>query len=271
MLWNAKNGEVPLGGTMMSYASFGHGPRVLVILPGLSDGLATVRGKALFLAAPYRKFFDNWSVYMFSRKDEMPEGYSIREMAQDQAEALKLLGLEKVSVMGVSQGGMIAQLLAAEYPELVEKLVIAVSAPRVNEQIRTCVSSWINLAQEGDHKQLMIDTAEKSYSENYLKKYRKMYPLLGRIGRPENYGRFLINAQAILGFDAVPELAKITCPTLIIGGTEDQIVGAAASYELRDHISGSELYMYEGLGHAAYEEAKDFNERVFKFLDDQRS
>ena len=114
---------------MMSYASFGHGPRVLVILPGLSDGLATVRGKALFLAAPYRKFFDNWTVYMFSRKDEMPEGYSIREMAQDQAEVLKLLGLEKVSVMGVSQGGMIAQLLAAEYPELVEKLVIAVSAP----------------------------------------------------------------------------------------------------------------------------------------------
>ena len=266
MLWNAKNGEVPAGGTMMSYASFGNGKKVLVILPGLSDGLATVRGKALLLAAPYRKFIDDWTVYMFSRKDELPEGYSIREMAEDQAEALKELQLEKVSVMGVSQGGMIAQLLAAEHPELVEKLVIAVSAPRVNEQIRACVDRWISLAQAGDHRQLMIDTAEKSYSENYLKKYRKMYPLLGRIGRPENYSRFLANAHAILRFDAVPELAKIICPTLIIGGTEDQIVGAAALYELRDHISGSELYMYEGLGHAAYEEAKDFNERVFGFL-----
>ena len=267
MLWNAKTKEVTLGGTKMSYASFGHGEKAFVILPGLSDGLATVRGKALLLAAPYRKFFDRYTVYMFSRKDKLPEGYSIRDMAEDQAEAQRRLGREKVSVMGVSQGGMIAQLLAAEHPELVEKLVLAVTAPQVNERIRGCVSRWTGFAERGDHIKLMIDTAEASYSEDRLKKYRKIYPLLGKIGRPENYDRFLVNARAILEFDAVPVLEKIICPTLIIGGAEDQIVGVEASYELKDRIRNSELYIYEGLGHAAYEEAKDFNDRVLAFLE----
>ena len=77
MLWNAKNGEVTIGSTKMSYASFGHGSCAFILLPGLSDGLATVRGKALLLAKPYTAFFDQFTVYMFSRKDEMPEGYSI--------------------------------------------------------------------------------------------------------------------------------------------------------------------------------------------------
>ena len=266
MLWNAKNGSVTLGNTEMSYVSFGQGERAFVILPGLSDGLLTVRGKALMLAKPYQAFFDKFTVYMFSRKDQMPEGYTIRDMAEDQAKALETLGILEADVMGVSQGGMIAQYLAIDHPELVRKLVLAVTAPRANDIIKECVTYWIELAHKGDHKALMIDTAEKSYSEAYLKKYRKIYPMIGFIGKPATYDRFFINAQAILGFDASHELDRISCPTLVIGGEEDKTVGSQGSYELHKGIAGSELFMYPGLGHAAYEEAKDFNKKVLDFL-----
>lgn len=267
MLWNAKNGQVPIGDTEMSYVSFGTGEKILAVLPGLSDGLATVRGKALLLIGPYRPFLDRYTVYMFSRKDDLQEGCSIRDMAEDQAEALQALGLERVSVLGVSEGGMIAQLLAAGHPELLEKLVIAVSTPRANALVRENVGHWIELAKQGDHRRLMIDTAEKSYSPEFLKKYRKLYPILGAVGKPPNYGRFLANAGATLSFDAVDELRKISCPTLIIGGEKDQIVGVDAFCEMHERIADSELYVYRGLGHAAYEEAKDFYARVFRFLE----
>lgn len=266
MLWNAKNGCVNIGDTDMDYVSFGYGSKTLVLLPGLSDGLVTVKGKALLLAKPYRIFFKNYTVYMFSRKNKMPEGYSIRDMAADQARVLQNLGITKVCVMGVSQGGMIAQYMAIDYPEMIEKLVIAVSAPKVNEVIQDCVGRWIQFAEQGDHKSLMVDIAEKGYSEKYLKKYRTLYPILGKIGRPENYNRFFINANAILGFDAYEELDKIACPTYIIGGNEDKTVGVKASYEMKDKIKDSELYIYKGLGHAAYDEAKDFNGRIYEFL-----
>lgn len=269
MFWTAKNGVVILGNTQMNYVRFGHGNRTLVILPGLSDGLATVKGKALLLAKPYVPFFDRYTVYMFSRKDDIPEGYSMRDMAHDQAKAIDLLGSKKICVMGVSQGGMIAQYLAIDHPKLVEKLVLVVTAPRVNNRLQECVKQWASFAKQGDHKKLMIDTTEKSYSPNYLKKYKKFYPIIGFIGKPLNYDRFLINTNAILEFDAYNELNKITCPTLIIGGETDQIVGVQASYEMNNQISGSKLYVYPKLGHAAYEEAKDFYQRVFAFLEDQ--
>ena len=267
MLWNAKNGSVRLAGAEMDYVRFGGGEKHLILLPGLSDGLATVRGKALLLAPPYKLFFEKFTVWMFSRRDPLSRGFSIRDMAADQAAALKTLGVEKTSVLGVSQGGMIAQLLAADFPETVEKLVLAVSAPCVIDTSRARLRDWIAFAEKGDHKALMIDTAENSYSEAYLKKYRRMYPLLGSVGKPKSYERFLANAEAILAFDAREELGKIACPTLVIGGGEDRIVGAAAAPELHGLIGGSELYIYPELGHALYEEAGDFNERVFRFLE----
>ncbi len=90
--------------------------------------------------------------------------------------------------------------------------------------------------------------------------------MIGAIGKPKNYDRFLVNARAILGFNACEDLYRITCPTLIIGGNDDKTVGIEASYEMKERIAGSALYVYPGLGHAAYEEARDFNQRVFHFL-----
>lgn len=267
MLRYTRNGQVTIGKTEMNFVSFGSGNRVLVVLPGLSDGLATVKGKALFMAWPFRKYLDKYQVFVFSRKNWMPMGYTIREMAGDQAAALNQLGISNASVLGVSEGGMIAQYLAIDFPDLVAQMIIAVSTPHVNELIRDNITTWIQFARQGNHKQLIIDTAEKSYSQSYLKKFRKAYPLLGFIEKPKSYNRFLINAEAILKFNAVSELNQIICPTFIIGGEEDKIVGIHASHELQAQIKNSVLYVYPGLGHAAYEEADDFYDRVFRFLD----
>lgn len=216
MLWNAKNGSMPPGDTDMDYVSFGNGEKTLILLPGLSDGLSTVKGKALLLAPPYKVFFDKYTVYMFSRKNAMPDGYSVRDMAADQASAMRTLGVEKASVVGVSEGGMIAQYLAADNPEMVRSLVLAVTAPYANDLTRENIEAWAEMAKAGNHKQLMINTAEKSYSEQYLKRFRKSYPIIGFIGRPKTYRRFLVNANAIFSFDARQEAPKIQCPTLII-------------------------------------------------------
>ena len=86
------------------------------------------------------------------------------------------------------------------------------------------------------------------------------------IGKPRYYYRFLLNAKAILEFNAYDELNKIVCPTYIIGGNDDNTVGVNASYKMKEKIEHSEIYIYKGLGHAAYDEAKDFYNRVYEFL-----
>ena len=260
-----KNTAVQIGDTEMYYVSFGRGEKKLTVLPGLSDGLATVKGKSMVLSGPYKRFLDKYTVYMFSRKNRMPEGYSIRDMAADQAAVLKELGIERSSVLGVSQGGMIAQYIAIDHPELVDKLILAVTAPYANEVVKDVVAGWIEMAKKNDHVSLMRDTAEKMYSESFLKKYSKMIPILAGFTKPKSYDRFLKNAYAILDFDAREELHRISCPTFIISGDDDKTVGNDAGIELNRAISTSELFVYEGLGHGAFEEAKDFYDRIFEF------
>ncbi len=262
-----KSGCAAIGDTDMYYASFGRGDRNLVVLPGLSDGLATVKGKAILLSSPYRRFLKNYRVYMFSRKNRMPEGYSIRDMASDQAVAMKGLGIEKASVLGVSQGGMIAQYLAIDHPEMVENLVLAVTAPYANETVKDALQSWIGFAKQGDHVSLMVDTAEKMYSKAYLDRSRRLFPIVARFTKPKSYERFFRNAYAILDFDAREDLAKIDCPTLIIAGSDDHTVGNDAVHELNRLIKGSKVHIYEGLGHGAFEEARDFYDRVYEFCE----
>ena len=64
-----KNGSVTIDDTDMYYAAFGSGSKKLVVLPGLSDGLTTVKGKAWILASSYKNYFRDYTVYMFSRKN----------------------------------------------------------------------------------------------------------------------------------------------------------------------------------------------------------
>lgn len=97
MLYQAKNGHLELGGTEMDYVSFGSGGEVLVMLPGLGDGLTTVRGMALPLALSYREYARDYTVYIFSRKNALPEDYSTREMAADQAAAMEKLGISRAN------------------------------------------------------------------------------------------------------------------------------------------------------------------------------
>ena len=287
MFLHAKNERIRIGDTDMDYVSFGKelrcknslfhalhtqnpGKGVLIMLPGLGDGLSTVKGMALALAMTYQAYARDYSVFIFSRKNDIPENYSTRDMAKDQAKAMRGLGITNANVIGISQGGMIAQYLAIDYPELVGKLVLAVTLAEQNERIQHVVNHWISLAERGDYKSLMIDTAQKSYSEKYLKKYRRLFPLLGYFGKPKDFNRFLIQAKSCLHHDACSELYKIACPTFIIGGGCDKIVGNTAALELAHKIKKSELFIYHDLGHAAYEEGRDFNTRILHFLAKQQ-
>ena len=93
----------------MDYVTFGKGKQPLVIIPGLGDGLQTVKGMAMPFSITYRILAKRYKIYVFSRINELRQGYTTRDMAADVAEAMEALNLDTSYVMGISQGGMIAQ------------------------------------------------------------------------------------------------------------------------------------------------------------------
>ena len=266
MLYRAKNGTLHIGGTTMDYIRFGSGERVLIMLPGLGDGLRSMKGTALPMAFMYRMFAKDFTVYAFSRKNALPQGYSTRDMAKDQAEAMEQLGIKKADLFGVSMGGMIAQHLAADYPEKVNKLILTVTSARLNPILQESIDEWVSCAKRGDHSAFMDSNLRRIYSDDYYHKNKWMAPIVGRLTKPKSYDRFFVQADACLTHNAYDRLQEITASTLVVGGEKDKALGGEASKEIASGIPSAELHMYKVWGHGLYEEAKDFNQLVLDFL-----
>ena len=266
MLFSARNGTVPMDGTTMDYIRFGTGSRVLIMLPGLGDSLRSMQGMALPMAVMYRIFAADFTVYAFSRKRQLPEGWTTRDMAQDLKQAMDILDIEKAHLFGVSMGGMIAQHFAADYPDRLQKLVLAVTCPRPNPILEESIQEWVSLARQGNAAGFMESNVRRIYSDAYYRKNKWLTPIVGALTKPKSYDRFFVQARACLNHDAFDRLAAIQAPTLVIGGEQDKALGIQASCDLAEAIPGARLKIYPQWGHGVYEEAPDFNQTVLQFL-----
>ena len=266
MVFNAKNGSLSMDGATMDYIRFGTGPRMLIILPGLGDGLRTVKGTALPMAAMYRLFAKDFTVWCFSRKEPLEPDCTTRDMARDLKQAMDLLGIQKADLFGVSMGGMIAQHFAADHPDTVNKLILAVTCPCPNPLLEESLRAWISHARTSDHTALMDSNLRRIYSDGYYRKNRWLIPLMGKLTKSKTYDRFLLQANACLTHNALDRLCQIQSPTLVIGGEQDHVLGPEPSRQIAAAIPGAVLKMYPRWGHGVYEEAPDFNRTVFDFL-----
>ena len=263
MLYGAKELKLTVNDMQFDYIRFGSGKKPLIMIQGLNT--RGIKGAALSLAYMYRIFAKEYTVYLFDRRPVVYDGITVRDMASDIASAMDALGMKNADVFGTSQGGMIAQYLAIDRPDLVRRLVLAVTLSRNNDTVKQVVGDWIEMAERGDMKRFVLDMAEKMYSETYVKKYRLLMPILTILQKPKDVKRFVILAKSCLTCDTYDILDKIKCPTLVIGGKQDKVVSGVASEEIAEKL-GCRLHMYENLGHAAYEEAQDFNQMVYDFL-----
>ena len=264
MLWQLKEQKVQTGDTAVDCISFGRGARPLVMIQGLNT--RGVKGASAGLAWMYRLFARDFRVYLFDRRPDVREGITIRDMAEDVACAMDALGIQNADVLGVSQGGMIAQYLAIERPDLVRRLVLAVTLYRPNAAVTEAITKWIQLANAGSMRELVTDMAQRMYSDRYLRIYKPLLPLLTLVQTPGDVPRFTALAASCLTCDTWEQLEEIRCPVMVSGGKQDKLVTAEASVEMAQKL-GCSLYLYEVLGHAAYEEAaKDFNRRVYDFF-----
>ena len=263
MFWNAKEQVLNIQDTQMNCITFGNGEKSLIMIQGLNT--QSIKGASRSLAYMYRIFARDYKVHLFDRRENIGENITVRELAADIAMAMDFLGIQSADVFGVSQGGMIAQYLAIDRPDLVNKLVLAVTLSKSNETIETAISEWIRLTEQNDIKNLVKDMTERMYTDSYVRKYKLFMPLLTILQKPKDVPRFITLAKANLTCNSYDELEKIQCPVFVIGGLQDKVTSGEASIEIAEKL-GCKCFMYDDLGHTAYEEAKDFNQRVYEFL-----
>ena len=263
---NIKIDTVKTDSFSMDWLSFGEGDKTMVILPGLS--VQSVMGLGGLVAEAYKMFAGDYTVYMFDRRKELPDTYSIREMAEDTAEAMRALGLSGADVMGASQGGMIAMQIAILYPDLVHKLVLCSTAPCVGEEQFVEIEKWISLAKAGDREGLYLAFGEAVYPAEVFEQSRQALTDAAKTVTDGELERFIVLA-GMKGFDVTDDLKNIGCPVLVLGSMDDKVLGCGASFKIAENLSGSKglvLQMYDGYGHAAYDFAPGYKETILGFL-----
>ena len=256
----------------MQYIKFGTGKKTLVILPGLS--ITSVLNSAHLIEKQYQIFCNDYTVYLFDRRENLPESYTVSDMANDTASAIKKLGLSEICLFGVSQGGMIAMLIAARHPELVSKLVLGSTACCADLVDSGAIEEWVALAKAGEIKKLCLSFGERVYSKEFFEQNKKAFAALSKFVDEEDLQRFIILASGTLGFDARSEMNNILCPVLAIGDDTDRVVGADSTQKIAEQFSGKsnfETYMYSGYGHAVYDTAGDYTQRLFAFFNKEQS
>lgn len=247
----------------MDWFSFGTGKKAFIIIPGLS--LRSVMLSADSIREAYKDFAEDYTVYVFDRKKNAKSGYSVREMAADTAAVMRHLGIENADIFGASQGGMMAQYMAIDSPELVHSIILASTCARSGRKTEKVFEKWISLAEKHEIQKLNHSFFETIYSDELLAQSADVMPFLESQGTAEECDNFVIFAKACIEFDSYDELEKIKCPAYVIGAVDDRALSGEASFELAEKL-GCELYMYEEYGHAVYDEASDYKQRILDFL-----
>mgnify|MGYP002868369695 CR=1 FL=1 len=255
---------VRTNGIEMAHCSFGEGPRPFVILPGLSAKSVVAQEAAL--AQGFALFCKDFTVHVFDRRLNLGDAYSVADMARDTACVMEALGLSHVCLFGASQGGMIAQLIAIEHPELVDRLVLGSTTSRGADSAAAVVDSWETLAREGRVEEFVQATLTHLYSPATLAVAgdaiaEAMLPLTR-----EELARFIVLASGTPAFSCTDRLSAITAKTLVIGCFGDAVVGWRASVDIAERL-GCELVIYGAeYGHSVYDEAPDYRRRLYEFF-----
>lgn len=253
-----------INGRTMRYISFGKGERSFIVIPGLAVKYVTDNEASLERA--FGDFADDFTVYVFDRVDNPPEGYKINDMADDTISAMDMLNIKNACIFGASQGGMIGMTVAIKCPELIDKLVLGSTTARENEGSKNALKEWISLGEKEDRAGLAKSMIDLIYSENTIKKFRSILEAgLSEISNDE-FHRFIRLGQACNGYDIYDKLEKITADVFVMGCEGDRVVFPEASREIADKLN-CKLYMYsDEYGHGVYDEAPDYRSRILEFI-----
>lgn len=219
----------------------------------------------------------NYKIVMFDsrgtgRTDVSSREYSIKLFADDTAGLMDVLGISRAHVFGVSMGGAIAQELALNYTEKVEKLILCStscggtkSVPASEEVLEMFGADRSGLSPEeisrrGISLLFTKDFIQKNpnYIESFIQRVLKA---------PISNESFMRRLKAVREFDTYDRLPQIKAPTLILHGKLDILVPPENGLILAEAIPNAKLVYFEKSAHALiYEELERIVRILLNFL-----
>jgi len=204
--------------------------------------------------------------------------HTVMEMTQHCIAFCRAFGLNAIHIVGFSLGGMIAQQLALEQPDLVRRLILLGTGPRGGEGM---TFAELSPEEQADPIAFLLG-AFFSPSEASLEAGREYIKRLGSRKRdrdlPVSRNSAVAQLAAIREWGTIPStgrydtLKNITHPTLIVHGNKDIVVAPINALILVEHLPNAQLIVYSDSSHRAhYQHARTFLQHVNLFLSEENA
>jgi 3-oxoadipate enol-lactonase len=203
------------------------------------------------------------------RSDVPPGPYDLEVMAADLLAVLDAEGIDSTHVVGVSMGGILAQILAVRHPERVRSLVLSCTACHHHRWRIELLEEWAELARTRGMGGFVDHGLRWIVGSRSMRRFWPAMRLFGPVAFDISADAFVAQVEAILATDDTlrGELVDIDVPTLVIVGSQDVLTPLGDSEELAELIPGARLAVVRGGAHGyMVEKAGAFNATVLDFL-----
>lgn len=211
--------------------------------------------------------------FIFQGKSDKPKHTrDFDQHAQDVKFVLDAEKIEKVNMVGISYGSLVAQHFAVLFPARLEKLVLISTFAHKTPYYEAIELSWWRALEAGGYNLMLDIMLPTVLSENYFSN-----PLIPINAMKEARRDLQHSPEAILNLmkatkerkDFRNELQKIKTPTLIIQGDKDILFPVHLAEEVHKNINGSKLYVVKHAGHTLnIEHVAEVSREISNFLKD---
>ncbi len=199
---------------------------------------------------------------------------TIEEMAKDAVAFIRALGFDQVDFFGFSMGGMIAQLIAQEEPQLVRKMILAGTGPAGGEGIEKVTRiSYLDIARglvtRQDPKQFLFFTRTPNGRRAGKKFLARLKERTSDRDKAISVRSFRAQLKAIhrWGQQTPADLSGIHQPVLVMNGDSDRMVPTKNTVDLDRRLPNSQLVIYPDAGHGGvFQFHEDFVKRALEYL-----
>jgi pimeloyl-ACP methyl ester carboxylesterase len=245
----------------------------LLLIAGLSASNLQWRTLSPFLEEHFQVIaFDNRGVGRSSVPDEP---YSTSQMADDALSLLDHLSVHRVTVIGWSMGGAIAQVLATKQPHRVNHLCLLHSLLAPDASLRNAITNWVNMRRSSmTYEQVARHVAWLVFSHAFAANesgYEAAVQLMVNNPYIQPVHGLIRQAEALLAHTPPPGLAELPMPVSILAGQEDRLIPLRHAEELHAVIPHSRFRTLPGAHVGAAENPEQYASAMlslFRGVDD---
>ena len=270
---NAPTHTIDAGGVTFAYRELGPSPGVpLVFLTHLAAVLDNWDPRVVDGIAAKRRVITFDSPGVGASSGSTPT--TIEEMAGDAVTFIRALGFDQVDLFGFSMGGMIAQVIAQQEPQLVRKMILAGTGPAGGEGIdKVTRISYLDTARalltRQDPKQFLFFTRTANGRRAGKEFLARLKERTNDRDKAISVRSFRAQLKAIhrWGLQKPADLTSIHQPVLVMNGESDKMVPSKNTVDLDRRLPDSQLVLYPDAGHGGvFQFHEDFVKRALEFL-----